>query len=305
MSDIHFFSVERTMNPLRSSLVCALALASFGCHPDAVTNVPVTPTAGIHFVNAVPDTMQLDFRVVDMISNAGLFDADFRGFDMYYKGIASGSREIKIFLSSTDPVITQQYITDTSYNYTQDQNYTFINAGFSRTGQTPARTVWIIQDVPPTPPADSVGFRFVHAGAGLGNVDVNLIRRGSDTLPDTPLLGNVAYGTISTYRLIKRDSTQINLATRAVTFYDTLRVVVTQTGTKTPILFTANAPLGSPGFSTNPALNPIPGAAIAGSVLSVVIVPRSVAGSMAPQTTAFTLPTALFLVDKRPPNTAP
>ena len=92
MSDIHFFSVERTMNPLRSSLVCALALASFGCHPDAVTNVPVTPTAGIHFVNAVPDTMQLDFRVVDMISNAGLFDADFRGFDMYYKGIASGSR---------------------------------------------------------------------------------------------------------------------------------------------------------------------------------------------------------------------
>ena len=42
------------------------------------------------------------------------------------------------------------------------------------------------------------------------------------------------------------------------------------------------------------------GARVAGSVLSAVIVPRSVAGSLAPQSAPFTVPTAVFLVDKRP-----
>jgi len=145
----------------------------------------------------------------------------------------------------------------------------------------------------------------------LLNVDVNLIRKGSDTLPDVPLVANVPYGAIGTYQLTKADSFQVtNPTTRVVTFYDTLRVVVTAAGTKTPRLFTANAPLGSPGFTDqqppgSEAVNPIAGAAIPGSVITVVIVPRSVAGSMAPQTAAFTVPTALFLIDKRPPNTAP
>jgi len=293
------------MTLLRSSVVGALALATFGCHGDAVTNSPVVPLAAIHFVNAVPDTGQMDYRVVDIPSNAGLFDADFRGSNMFYQGIEAGGREIRVFYSSTNPALSSVVLWDTTFSFTQDVNYTFIHTGFARTGQTPARTVWIIPDVPPTPLADSVGFRFIHAGAGLGNVDVNLIRKGTDTLPDTPLLANVAYGSISTYRFAKADSIQINASTRAVTYYDTLRVVVTAVGTKTPRLFTTNAPLGSPGFSTTPAINPIAGAAIRGSVMSIVIVPRSVAGSQAPQTAAFLVPTAVYLVDKRPPNTAP
>ena len=297
------------MTPLRSSVVCALGLAACGCHPDAVTNIPVTPTAGIHFVNAVPDTMQQDMRIVDIVSISGLFDADYRTYTMYYKGIEAGSREIKVFLSSIDPAITSQSIADTTFTFTQDLNYTFIHAGFARTGQTPARAIWIIQDNPPTPPAGQVAFRVINAGAGMGLVDVNLLRRGSDTLPDTPLLGGVAYGANATYLApIKADSIQANLTTRVVTFYDTLRVVVTAAGTKTPVLLTVRAPLGVPGFPEGPAggaTNPIPGAAIPGSVLTVVIVPRSVAGSMAQKTAADTFPTALILVDKRPPNTAP
>ena len=291
------------MNSLRLTAVCALAVAA--CHADAVTNSPVVPLAGIHFVNAVPDTSQMDYRVVDIPSNAGLFDADFRASNMFYQGIEAGSREIRVFYSSTNPSLSSLVLWDTTFSFTQDLDYTFIHTGFARTGQIPARTVWIIQDIPPTPPAGEVGFRFIHAGAALGNVDINVLRHGSDTLPDVPMLANVAYGTISTYQTTKADSITINQTTRASTFYDTLRVVVTAAGTKTPRLFTANAPLGAPGFSTTPAINPIPGAAIPGSVMSVVIVPRSVAGSAAPQGAAFTVPTALYLVDKRPPNTAP
>lgn len=293
MTNIHLFSVERTMNPLRSSLVCALALASFGCHPDAVTNVPVTPTAGIHFVNAVPDTMQLDFRVVDMISNAGLFDADFRVYDMFYKGIEAGNREIKIFLSSTNPSITSQFITDTTFSFTQDLNYTFISAGFSRTGQSPARTVLIIQDTPPTPVGNQLGLRFIHAGAGLGGVDLYVLRRATDTLAlPTATATNVAYGTVRVYTLTGSDTVAA----------DSLRLAVYATGTTAGPLALIKAPAGTAGTLTT---NPIPGSRVAGTVFTAILVPRSVAGSMAPQTAAFTTPTLLYLVDKRPPNTAP
>src|SRR5438046_2801582 len=152
---------------------------------------------------------------------------------------------------------------------------------------------------PPAPGAVQVGFRFSHGGAGLGPVDVNLIRHGSDTLPDAPLIANVAYGTVGTYLTMKADSFQVQLSGNVV-YYDTLRVVVTAAGTKTPALFTATAPLGVPG---TPLVNPIGGAAIPGSVLTALMVPPSVAGSPAPPT--FTTPTALYLVDRRPPDTTP
>ena len=128
---------------------------------------------------------------------------------------------------------------------------------------------------------------------------MNLIRHGSDTLPDAPLIANVAYGTVGTYLTMKADSFQVQLSGNVV-YYDTLRVVVTAAGTKTPALFTATAPLGVPG---TPLVNPIGGAAIPGSVLTALMVPPSVAGSPAPPT--FTTPTALYLVDRRPPDTTP
>ena len=61
-------SFERTMNSLRLMVVCALAVAA--CHPDAVTNSPVVPTAVITWINVVPDTGQLDVHAVDIASNA-------------------------------------------------------------------------------------------------------------------------------------------------------------------------------------------------------------------------------------------
>jgi len=293
MSGIHLFSVEPTMKPLRSSLVCALALASFGCHSDAVMNVPPTPTAAIHFVNAVPDTMQLDFRVVDTISNASLFDADFRTYDMFYKGIEAGPREIKVFLSSLDPAITSQFIADTTYSFTQDQNYTFIHVGFSRTGQIPARAIWIVQDAPPSPVGNQLGFRFIHAGAGLGGVDLYVLRHATDTLALPPATAtNVSYGTVRVYGLIGADTVPA----------DSLRVAVYATGTITGPLAIIKAPAGTAG---TPTTNPIPGSRVSGTVFTAILVPRSVAGTMAPQTAAFTVPTLLYLVDRRPPNTTP
>src|SRR6184192_4117623 len=160
--------VECTMNPLRSCLVSVLTLAALGCHGDAVTNPPAIHKAGIHYVNAVPDTMQQDVRIMDIVSNSGLFDANFRTYYMFYKDIEAGTRHVRIFLSSTDPAVTSTVLFDTSYSFTDGQDYTFLHAGCARSGQTPRRAVWIFRDTSPPPGPGKASSRFIHGWAGLG-----------------------------------------------------------------------------------------------------------------------------------------
>ena len=78
-----------------------------------------------------------------------------------------------------------------------------------------------------------------------------------------------------------------------------LRVVFTATGTLALVLANVAFPTGTAGTSTT---TPIAGARVPGSALTAILVPRSVVGSMA---ASFATPGAIFLVDRRPPNTAP
>ena len=287
--------------------ICAAAVAVLGCKKDATFTEPIPDYAAIHWLNAVPDTGQQDIRVIDIVSNAGLFDANYRGANMFYQPIESGARTVRIFNSSTIDTIASQVLTTTTVNTTVGQGYTFIHAGFARTGGTPARTVLVIPDNPAAPAAGSVGVRFINAAAGLGNLDFNVTRKGTDTLPDLPLRGNVAFGTAATYANVPADSMHVfhpRAGVDSIVFYDTLRVVVTAVGTKAPILFTTILPLGSPN-TINQVVQPIAGGAIAGSVITTVAVPRSVVGSQAPQTAAFTVPAGIVFVDRRPASLSP
>ncbi len=279
------------MTRLQFSLCCVLAVA-VGCKKDATFTEPEPPQAAIHWIHAVPDSGEMDMRPVDIISNAGLFDAVFRGSNMFYQGIDAGTRQIRVFMSSTNPAITGVPILDTMATFASPNSYTVIHTGFARTGSTPGRVLWIVPDAGADPGANNVGIRLLHAGVGMAAVDVNLTRHATDTLPDAPAVANLAYKGIGTYFTLVRDS----LAA------DSLRVVVTATGTKTPVLFSVKIPRGIVGTPTS---NPIAGASVAGSVITAVIVPASVVGSTAPQGGAFAAPSAVFLVDRRPPNTIP
>ena len=281
------FDSSEPMTALRFCALSGVVFLGVGCSKEKTFTEPLPPLAAIHFLNAIPDTMQLDFRVVDIVSNAGFFDANFRDGNMFYTGIEAGNREIRVFLSSTDPNISSQVVWDSTLTLTEATHYTLIQTGFARSGQTPARSAWVLTDAPAAPGAAQIGLRVVHAGAGMANVDVNVTHHATDTLPDTPLLANVAYGTASSYLTLPVDA----VAT------DTTRVVITAAGTKAPVLAVVKPPVGLAGTATT---NPIAGARVAGSVLSAVIVPPSVAGSWAPQTAPFLVPTAVFLVDKRP-----
>ncbi len=279
------------MTRLQFSLCCVLAVA-VGCKKDATFTEPEPPQAAIHWIHAVPDTGEMDMRPVDIISNAGLFDAVFRGSNMFYQGIDAGTRQIRVFMSSTNPAITGVPILDTTATFTSPNAYTVIHTGFARTGSTPGRLLWIVPDAATDPGAGNVGIRILHAGVGMANVDVNITRHAADTLPDAPAVANLAYKGIGTYRTMLHDS----LAA------DSLRVVVTAAGTKAPVLFSIKLPRGIAGTPTS---NPIAGASVTGSVMTAVIVPASVVGSTAPQGGAFAAPSAVFLVDRRPPNTIP
>ncbi|HKW42031.1 MAG TPA: DUF4397 domain-containing protein, partial [Gemmatimonadales bacterium] len=257
----------------------ALAFAA-ACNRDASFTEPIPPNAAIHWVEAVPDTMSEDMRVIDMVSNAGLYQASFRGSTIYYQGIQAGSRHIRIFNHSTDPVIAQQVLADTTIDLAATDSITFIHMGFARTGSVPARQVRLVPDKAPDPGAGNVGIRVIHAGAGLGNLDVFVIRRPQDTTAlGAPFATNVAYAGVSAYTPQAAD-----------TGAQAMRVIVTATGTTTPILANVLLPAGVVA-DTVTHINPIAGAHIVGSVMTAVIVPRSVAGSQAPQ--AFTTPSAV------------
>lgn len=300
-------SERSTMIVLRSSAGCVALLLVLGCAKDATFEEPLPAYAAVHWVNAVPDTGQQDMRVVDVPSNAGLYDANFRGSTQYYQAIQSGARTIRIFNSSENPAIAQQILQEATIPFTEDSGYTLIHAGFARTGGVPARRLMVVTDNPAAPAAGQVGLRFIHAGAGIGAVDFNVTRHATDTLPDVPLGGNLAFGSAGIYNGLKADSMRVfhpRTGVDSIVFYDTLRVVVTAAGTKTPVLLTSVIPRGQPN-TINQVVQPIAGPNIPGTVQTVLLVPPSVAGSAAPQGGAFTSPATVIFVDRRPPPMSP
>jgi hypothetical protein len=286
------------MTRLQFSTIGALALVASACTKEQSFVEPLPPLASVHWVNAVPDTGQQDMRIVDIVTNAGLFDADFRGSNMFYQPIEAGSRTLRVFMSSaTNQTIASTVLTETTLTLTEGTQYTVVHGGFAR-GTAPAKSVIVIQDNPPTPAAGQIAVRVINAGAGMGGLDVWFVRHPvntatADSLPDARTAANVTFGTASTYTAIGRDSVAA----------DSIRVIVTATGTKTPILFTGLNGIKAPaGVAGDIVTNPIAGSRIAGSVFTAVVVPPTVAGS---QAAVFAAPGALYLVDRRPPNTAP
>jgi hypothetical protein len=163
----------------------------------------------------------------------------------------------------------------------------------------------VFTDAPPTPAANQIAFRVINAYANATNAPVNVYIRQRrvnattiDSLPDTPTFGNLAFGAASAYAAFPTDTAAL----------DSARIVVTLVGSKTPLALgglaasEVKAPVGVAGTTS---ADPIAGARVSLSVLTAVILPASVGGSTAPQGGAFASPAAIYLVDKRPPKTAP
>ena len=276
MSIITNFSIERTMRRLPFTLFALLGAAG-ACKKDATFPEPAAAKAALTWANAVSDTGQLDFRIVDIPTNAGFPDANFRAALVYPQGIEAGTRHIKVFQSDSFVQNSKVVILDTSFTFQANQAYSFTLSGFARTGKTPALTGRIESLAPPTPAAGQFAIRVLNlapslAGATPALTDTTVAAdayvRPLSTLPSgTPDVGNAAFGQPTAY---------VSLDT--ATFYT---ISLTPTGAATPVFVQAALPHGVLGTGVS---NPIGGSGVAGTVMTAIIVPRSTAASRAPQT---------------------
>jgi uncharacterized protein DUF4397 len=265
--------VERAMTPVRFFSLGGVLLLAIGCSKEKSFTEPSVPQAGITWMNVVPDTGQVDMRVVDIPSSAGFFDANFRSVQPFPLGIEAGARRIKVFMSSPDPTISQMVLVDTQFTFTADAQYGFYVSGFSKAGLARAT---IVTGAAPAIPAGKFAIRVLNlapsfAGAIPTMPDTTVhadgfLLKGNGLLPTgAPTIANAAFGAPSAY---------------AVLDTGVYRLVLTPTGTTGPAIVQVTLPTGTPASAI---ADPIPGSQISGSALTMIITPRSVVGTTAPQ----------------------
>jgi len=252
---------------------CCVVAVALGCKKDATFTEPVPRYASITWLNAIPDTMQLDVRVVDIATNASFTDADFRSAQPFPINLEPGARHIKVFLSSTADSIAKLFLLDTTYTFAEDQPYFFYLSGRARAGGARATITTL---APPTPPAGQFAIRFLNLAPSLAGS----IRAIPDTsaAPDifitarnarpagAPTIAGLAYGTTSPYVFVDTGSYRIELVAP---------------GSTDPAIVQVMVPPGTVPSAGTPG---IAGSRVAGSVLTAVIGPRSDPTSKAPQT---------------------
>ena len=277
------------MSPTRNALMILAALGVAACTGDGGPFLaPVVPLAYTRFISAVPDTFATDWRFVDAIANSPTAILQpFRGFTPY-QATTPGTRQLRIFPNPGGTfvpidVVTQVMI-DTLLTFAEGKYYTIIHIGLSRTGGTPSDRVIVLEDAIPENIGTQIAVRTVNLGVGLGSLDVYAAPSTTAPLPSSAAFANLAYGAQSAYAMMAPG---------------TLALRVTAAGTNTPVLANIAAPAGAVADPAN-LLTTIGGAAQPGSAFTAFIFPRSVAGTAAPQGTAFQSSAIVYIVDKNP-----
>ncbi|MBP7549786.1 MAG: DUF4397 domain-containing protein [Gemmatimonadaceae bacterium] len=281
------------MRIARLTIVGALLLGAAACQTDdgGAVSANIPPLAFVRYINAVPDTNNLTVRFVDQLefSPMTFVNVPFRGLGQGgYQGAEAGSRHFRVFTydprlagGGTEAVTAQ--LADTTFNFVAGQYYTILHLGYARTGSVPAQRVYIINDAVPTPTTTQVAVRAIHAGLGIGAVDIFTTPLPTTALAGAPAFANVGFNTQTAY---------VNLGVAQVA------AQIAATGTLTSLAGAA-APAGVAG---TPAADPIAGATVGGSVLTAVAFPASVVGSPAAAAAAASV---VWFSDRQPPRTTP
>ncbi len=257
--------------------VAAMALAA--CSGDSISKlVTPDPHAAIRWINAVPDTMPMDYRFVDVVTNANAASIPYRGTSGSYVQLPPGSHRIRVFLAGTTtagngPSLVSTVVLDTTFTFTVNHYYTILHEGYMKTGATgPKHRLVLLDDVFPAPPAGSIALRAINANASAADIYATIAVATGGAVSGTPLFANLAAGVISPYSNVATAP-----ATPAASSY---RITATAAGTTTPLMGDALAPIGSPKIdssATSAAFAPVAGSQQDGSVLTVIATPPAVA----------------------------
>jgi hypothetical protein len=271
------------------------------CSPDRTISTENIPTAGVRFINAVPDTgaaFGLDFRFVDLPESNAQFRVLFRNnpttsggvtgsTQVQYKNARAGARHFRIFLDDTLQTVASTVLKDSTINIEAGKLYTVLLWGRARSTGADKMQLKVIEETVGDP-GTQVALRVINA---TGNaVDVRQYA-STGTAPAAPTWPNVpAYG-ISSY---------VNVAPAQI------RYNVQPAGGGTALFSDGLALIGNPngtsvgGCTVGLDCEGAPGTTVPGSAITAIIFPASVAGSKAPQGGAFANPQMTFFWDRRP-----
>ncbi len=275
-------------------LCLAVGLASACSTPDKLVVTENVPTAGVRFINAVPDTNAMDFRFVDIIENSDHYQIGFRNNpsssggvtgsqQIQYKNTRAGSRHFRIFLNGNTPAIASTVLKDTTVTIEAGKLYTAIMQGPARSGGM--KLVFYEEVI--TDPAASVALRVINTTGSA--IDARTYP-SSGTAPVAPTWASVPAYSRSSFVT----------ATPAQTKYN-----VTPAGLLTTLVPDGLALIGAAASSSAGTatldIEGLPGTTQAGSAVTAIIFPPSVAGSPAAQ---FAAAGMTFMWDRRPPRPA-
>jgi hypothetical protein len=279
----------------RASVLCLAIVASGACNPDEVISTENIPTAGVRFINAVPDTgaaYGLDFRFVDLAENNAQFRVPFRNnpsssggvtasTQIQYKPARAGARHFRIFLSDSLQAVATVVLKDSTINIEAGKNYTVMLWGNARSAGADKMKLSVWEEAVADPGAN-IALRVINATTSP--IDVRQYV-STGTLPAAATWAAVPPLSASTYVTAPPSQFRFN---------------VQPGGGGTTLFSDALALIGQAGTVDAEAL---PGTSVAGSAITAIVFPRSVAGSKAPQATAFGVPAMSFMWDRRPPRT--
>jgi len=196
-----------------------------------------------------------------------------------YKNTRAGQRHFRIFLSDPDQAVAQVVLKDTTVTIEAGKLYTVMLWGNAR-GGAPAMRLSFITDNPPDPAAQ-VALRVINATGSPIDARQYL---STGSVPAAATWANIAPLTASSF---------VNVAPSQYRFN------VQPAGGGTALFTDA---LALPGAAAAVDVEALPGTTVAGSAVTAIVWPRSVAGSKAPQAAAFNTPAVSFVWDRRPPR---
>lgn len=268
-------------------LVAVLAIAAVGCSTEdglpTATNAP-PPLAYVRYINALPDTQNTTVRFIDYIEYTpqSFANVAYRGVGQgLYQGLKAGSRQLRIFnadVSNFSTAGNTAVLGDLTQTFEAGKYYTILFTGYARTG---SKKIVVLEDVIPAP-GSNIAIRILNANTGLGSIDAYKTAAVGDAIAGAPAFAAVAEQKYSSY---------VTAAPGA------FAIRATAAGSTTTIHASAAAPAGTAGTTT---ADPIGGATVAGTVITAMVFPASVTGSMA---AASTTPSVVYVVDKQPPRT--
>src|SRR5262245_16116807 len=116
---------------IQLSALCLAAGVVSACRPDQIVETENIPTAGVRFINAVPDSagaQGLDLRFIDLVESNAHFRIAFRNnpqtsggvvasTQIQYKNTRAGARHFRIFLDDTLQSVASTFLKDTTVTF--------------------------------------------------------------------------------------------------------------------------------------------------------------------------------------------